>query len=602
MRVASDATTKTQRLKIRFASLGHEVEALAGESLLQCARRTGVRIVGACGGRGVCASCVVRLISGRIESVQSPGADAPQVEPGSDWLRACLVRPLTDCVLEVAPRAVAPVVRTDVAGEDPAGGYPFAPAVQSQDVELPRSTGAGEGRDLERLYAALGEGVVARCDLGVSDHQTAILRDAGGQVRAWLRDGELIGFSSCAKRTLGLAVDLGTTNVAAYLTDLESGEGLASLGIENPQVAYGADLIGRLNHVVRTPGGGTDLQQAAVNAIMALAGDLCAAVGASPDEIVDVAVCGNTAMHHLLLELPVSQLARAPFAAATCAALDVKTRGLGLALLPGAYLHLMPNVGGFVGGDHVATLLATEERWTDATSLIIDVGTNTEISLIHQGKIVTASTASGPALEGGNISAGMRAAEGAIERVWLEDGEICTRVIGEVPAVGICGSGVIDALATLAQAGIIDRRGRIRAVHPGVREVEGRREFRLAPQVTLTQEDVRAVQLAKAAIRAGIDLLLREAGLVDAAIERVVIAGAFGVYLNVSSAIAIGMFPALPLERFVQVGNAAGVGVRMVLQSEVARERARRLAVSCRHVDLGSRPDFQTTFMKAIAL
>jgi uncharacterized 2Fe-2S/4Fe-4S cluster protein (DUF4445 family) len=602
MRAAEDQSINPGRLKIRFANLDQEVEAFAGETLLQSARRAGLRMIGACGGRGVCASCVVRLVSGRVDFIQPTGAEAVSAEAGSDWVRACLVKPLTDCVLEVAPRALAPVVRTDVGGDEPAAGYAFAPLVRSHEVEVLLPEDADERADLELLDRALGAGVVQRSDLAALSRLSSLLRDNAGRLRAWVREGELIGLGPCGKRTLGLAVDLGTTNMAAYLTDLASGRLLANLGVENPQVAYGADLIGRLIHAVRHPEGRLELQQAGVNAIMTMAGDLCAAVGAGPDEIVDVAVCGNTAMQHLLLSLPVAQLARAPFVPATCAALDLKARDLGLALLPGAYVHLLPNIGGFVGGDHVATLLATEARWSDATSLVIDIGTNTEISLIHQGAIITASTASGPALEGGNISAGMRAAEGAIERVWLADGELFTQVIGGCPAVGICGSGVIDALASLARAGIIDRRGRICAAVPGVRENQGQREFRLAPLVALTQEDVRAVQLAKAAIRAGIDLLLAEAGLAAAELEKVVIAGAFGVYLDVSSAIAIGMFPELPLERFAQVGNAAGVGVRMALVSDAAREQARCLARRCRHLELGSRPDFQKIFLKRIGL
>ena len=588
------------QLTIRFANLGREVLAYKGETVLQCARRTGVRIVGACGGRGTCGSCKVRILSGDIHLVRPDAVDEECAEPRREWVRACLVRPITDCIVEVASRAAAPVVRVDVEGDDTCAVYPLAPVVRSHDVELGGPVVAEVSPALERLLAALGEGTANRIDLGALQTVPMMLNQNAWRLRASIRDGEMIGVGPHGQRKIGLAVDLGTTNVAAYLTDLESGKCLARLGIENPQVAYGADLITRVNHAIRTPHGHIELQSAAVTAITSLAKDLCAAVDAPVDAIVDIAVCANTAMHHLLLDLPVSQLGRAPFVPATCVALDVKARDLGLAMLPGAYVHLLPNVGGFVGGDHVATLLATEERWSDSTTVVIDIGTNTEVSLMHRGTIITTSTASGPAFEGGNISAGMRAAEGAIERVRFVDGEIRIDVIGDVEPVGLCGSGVIDVLAALREAEIINRRGSICSGHPGVRDNYGRREYLLASQVAFTQDDVRAVQLAKAAIRAGLDMLLREAGLAEEAIAHVVIAGAFGHYLDIASAIAIGMFPPLPMERFAQVGNAAGAGVRMALASGATREHASHLATRCRHLELGTRPDFQKAFLGRI--
>ncbi len=312
-------------------------------------------------------------------------------------------------------------------------------------------------------------------------------------------------------------------------------------------------------------------------------------------------VCGNTAMHHLLLGLPVRQLGRAPFVAALREAIDVKARDLGVAVAPGAYVHLAPNVGGFVGGDHVAALLATEPLWANAAAaLVMDIGTNTEMSLIHRGEIVTASCPSGPALEGGHISCGMRAAEGAIERVAIAPDGIEIGVIGDKKPVGLCGSGVLDTVAALRGAGLLDGGGRLVARHPAIREVDGRRAVALAPDVHFTQADIRAVQLAKAAIRTGVELLLRIAGLDESAIERVVIAGAFGGYIDVRSALAVGLLPALPPECFSQVGNAAGLGVRQMLTSRTARGRARALAGRCRYVELSTRADFQKTFMHNI--
>jgi uncharacterized 2Fe-2S/4Fe-4S cluster protein (DUF4445 family) len=356
-----------------------------------------------------------------------------------------------------------------------------------------------------------------------------------------------------------------------------------------------------MNHAIQGPAEAAELRQAATTAINAIAHDLCLSIGASTADIVDVAICGNTAMHHLLLGLPVRQLGRAPFVADVRDAMDAKARDLDLTACPGAYVYLAPNIGGYVGSDHVTALVATQELWQGGTTtLVMDIGTNTEISLIHRDVIMSASCPSGPALEGGHISCGMRAAEGAIERVTVVDGRLKIRAISNRPPVGLCGSGVIDVMAALRQTGVLDDGGRMAAVHPDIAEVDRKRVAVLAPGGTFTQHDVRAVQLAKAAIRTGIELLLRDRGLAEDDIELVVIAGAFGAYIDVGSAIAIGLLPTLPLDRFTQVGNAAGLGVRQLLASSKTRAQARELALRCRYVELSTRGDFQKTFLRNI--
>jgi uncharacterized 2Fe-2S/4Fe-4S cluster protein (DUF4445 family) len=590
-----------RRFAVRFANLDREVEAFEGETLIQCARRSGVRIDGACGGRGVCGSCMVRILSGKFDFLHSSDVGQADSELNKEWVRACLVRPLSDCIVEVSPRVLAPVARTDFEIDEPGAAIAVQPAVQTHEVNLVASDTVAAGADLERLFEAMGEETADRIDIIALGQLPQSTCENDVRLRVHVRDGELIGFSSPGKRTLGLAVDLGTTNAAAFLVDLETGVRLASQGIENPQVTFGADLITRVNHAIRTEDGSRELQTAIVSGIKALASDLCDVVSASLDEIVDITVCCNTAMHHLLLGLPVSRLGRAPFVATACTALDVKARDLDLHVLPGAYVHVLPNIAGFVGGDHVAALMATEPLWLNSTTIVMDIGTNTEISLVHRGEITSVSCPSGPALEGGHISAGMRAAEGAIERVCLVDGQIETQVIGGVPAVGLCGSGVLDAIATLLRSGIIDTRGRFHSDSPNVYENNGRLECVLAPDVALTQDDVRAVQLAKAAIRAGVDLLLRESGLREQSIESFVIAGAFGAYIDIPNAIDIGLFPPLPQKRFIQVGNAAGVGVRMALVSTQAREHASSLAARCQHIELNKLPDFQKVFVDRIS-
>ncbi|MCM2251523.1 MAG: ASKHA domain-containing protein [Ramlibacter sp.] len=584
-------------LQLRFAHLERTISTHAGETLFQSARRNGVRIVGACGGRGTCGTCSVHVVDGQVE--RGPHAGSGQPPGRGKWQRACQLRAVSDCTVEVAPRSLAPVVRGDVASEAHARPLDLDPLVTSVDVTLAPASLADTAADLERLRHALGTSDL-RADLWAARALPGVLRAGSWSLCAGLRGDELIGAAPPGSASLGLAIDLGTTNVAAFLIDLRSGQRLASLAIENPQAAWGADVITRVNHAAAQPAGAQELREAAVTAINSLAADLCRAVAAAPDYIVDVVVCGNTAMQHLLLGLPVSQLGRAPFVAATSQALDIKARELGLHTCPGAYAHVAPGIGGFVGGDHVTALLATQEHWAaGGTAVLMDIGTNTEVSLIHQGKILSASCPSGPALEGGHISCGMRAAEGAIERVGLAaDGSLAIEVIGSRKPVGLCGSGVLDAMAALHRAGMADDRGRLNARHPGVSEHGGQRAARLAEGVSFSQTDVRAVQLAKAAIRTGLELLLAEAGLQEGDIARFVIAGAFGAYIDVQSGIATGLFPALPAQRFVQVGNAAGLGVQRMLASGRAREQAAGLAGRSRYVELSTRPGFQKAFMR----
>lgn len=589
----------TPTYKLHFPHLDREITSREDETIFQSARRHGVRIVGACGGRGTCGSCVVRIGEGQVSHVEG-NATSPR-----KWQRACQLSARSDCTIEVAPRSLAPVVRAE-ADTGTREQLPLETSLSGEDIDLPAASLQDNLSDHDRVLRALGSDETI-IDLAAARQLPHVLRrephPTSWTLRVFEREGELIGFAPAGTSMLGLAIDLGTTNVAGFLIDLETGERLASLGIENPQVAWGADLVSRLNHAVRGEAEAQELHIAAIEAINALAHDLCFGIGRRADEIVDVAICGNTAMHHLLLGLPVRQLGRAPFVAAVCGGMELKARELGLNLAPGAWLHVAPNVGGFIGGDHVTALLATEASWSVCeTALVMDIGTNTEISLIHQGRFHTASAPSGPALEGGHIGCGMRAAEGAIERVRIEEGHLRVETIGGKKAIGLCGSGVLDTIATLHDGGLINDRGRLAPGHTEIVQENGMRAVRLAKGVVFTQDDVRAVQLAKAAIRTATELLLDEAGLDEGAIERFIIAGAFGAYIDIDSGVRIGLFPNLPRGRFQQVGNAAGVGIRRMLASTSARARAKSLAASCRYMELSSRSDFQKRFLRHIGL
>ncbi len=594
---------------IDFEPVGRRGKCRKKESLLACARQLGVGISSICGGEGICHSCKVQVISGTVSKPTPNELETfSRREIKGGWRLACQTYPASDCKVAVPAESMTTPQRLQVEGLEvkvrpgsPLRAYRLQLAAPS--LEAPQA-------DADRLLKALNEQHKLRCtkiDIGA-------LRTISDQLRSWkwkgqavVRNDEVIAILPPKSRQLGLAIDLGTTKVAGYLVDLRDGRTLAAKGIMNPQISYGEDIISRITTVVHSPDNATALQKLAVDAINELSADLCAEAGAKPEEILEAVVVGNTAMHHLFLRLPVKQLVLSPFVPAVSQALEVRAGELGLNITPGAYVHLLPNIAGFVGADHVSMLLATDAWQAKETTVALDIGTNTEVSLIYKGKIAATSCASGPAFEGGHIKYGMRAATGAIERLRIDGDKIQYQTIAGAPPVGICGSGILDALAQLYVAEIIDEGGRIIDNQPRVRAYKGQREFILVskeerkgkPAITITQHDIRELQLAKAAIRTGIQALLETNGCVEDDIKQVIIAGAFGTYIDVSSAVAIGMLPPLPLNRFRQVGNAAGMGAKLALISLKSRAKAQAVASRVSYIELGSTPSFQLTFIQA---
>jgi uncharacterized 2Fe-2S/4Fe-4S cluster protein (DUF4445 family) len=361
---------------------------------------------------------------------------------------------------------------------------------------------------------------------------------------------------------------------------------------------------------MRSPANGSQLKKVATAAIDGLILYLCADAGCKPVTITKIAICGNTAMHHLVLGLPVGRLAQAPYLPWVKDCVNIGANELGLKSAQGAAVYFLPNIGGYVGGDHVAVLAATDALNMTAITLIVDIGTNTEISLAAGGKITSVSCASGPAFEGGHIKSGMKAASGAIDKIIIMDNKVKYRTIGRGKPAGICGSGMLDAVARMADVGIIDPGGRMDKAHPLVSASEGRLQVRVAgsegslngEDIVITQGDVRELQLAKAAIRTGINVLLKAAGISAADVKHIIIAGTFGNYIDVKSAIRVGMLPDLPLRRFSQVGNAAGAGACLVLVSRTARERTEEMARRVDYLELAGRPDFMELYVDALKI
>jgi uncharacterized 2Fe-2S/4Fe-4S cluster protein (DUF4445 family) len=318
---------------------------------------------------------------------------------------------------------------------------------------------------------------------------------------------------------------------------------------------------------------------------------------------------GNTAIHHLFTGLPVEPLGAAPYTPVHAAAMYFPAAEIGLEAAPGAWIYLPPNIAGYVGADHVSALVASRSYIDpDHTALLVDIGTNTEISLIHAGRVLSCSCASGPAFEGAHIKDGMRAAPGAIERIHINSHAVRPVTIAAQPAVGICGSGILNAVAEMLDTTIINERGVLSQKDARVRQVNGKSEFLLVPaaetghgrDIVVTRRDVNEIQLAKGAIRGGLEILLKEAGIPAEQVDDYIIAGAFGTHLDLKSALRVGMFPCLPLERFHQVGNAAGVGARQMLLSRAVRAEAERIVSGVEYVELTTYPRFHDVYVECM--
>ena len=593
---------------IEYEPVGRRGECPENESLLDSARRLDVDIVRLCNGNGSCGRCKVQIVTGGVSSISAKEKEVlSEKELERGFRLACLTYPLGNVKVHVPPESLTAPQRTQVEGLDL--DVTPEPSFQSALVELTPPTVEKQPADETNLLGALAvvDKKELRFDLETLRHMPSLLRAENWRARAAIRNGEIIAVESASIRWHGLAVDIGTTKIAAYLIDMETGKTLASKGLMNPQISHGEDVVSRIYAAGSSVESADKLQSLLVEALNETLKSLCAEAGVDRRGVVDAVIVGNTAIHHLFLKLPVKQLGFAPYVPALRSAIDVKARDLGLELATGAYVHLLPNIAGYVGADHVAMIVGTRLEEASGVTLAIDIGTNTEICLNNRGEMASVSCASGPAFEGAHIKHGMRAAPGAIEHVRISDGRTTIQTIGGEAPAGICGSGLLDAAAQLRLNNMMDSSGKM-LQHPGVRvRDDGMKEFVLAERpgredITISQKDIRELQLAKAAIRLGIRALAEGMGIVESEIDEVIIAGAFGTFIDVESAIAIGMLPPLARERFRQVGNAAGTGARLALVSINERRKAAALVSRVRYIELAAIPEFNNKFAESAAM
>ena len=627
-------------VQIVFQPSGRRGEIEAGKSVLEAARTLGVGIEAACGGARVCGKCRVIVETGNFEKLGVKSA-ADHVSPVGEaekkfltaeelargYRLACNAFLSGDLVVTVPEESRS--AKQVILEQGRERIIELRPAVKNVTVTLAPATLSDFRDDRRRLLDALEAETGVKnlsVDYPVLKDLPSVLREADWTVTATIwQDAEVIRVAPGERETsLGVAIDIGTTTLAAFLCDLTTGAVLAKASRMNPQIGYGEDVLARISYAASEADGREKLQASILEAVNALTADMTAKAGFTPEDVDEMVLVYNTAMHHLALGLDPRYVGRAPFAPAASAALDVKARDLGISINPSGNIHSLPVEAGFVGADNVAVLLAEEPYNSEKVKLIIDIGTNGEIDLGNKERLLSTSCATGPALEGAQIAFGMRAAPGAIERVKIDPltHEPSYKVIDPLPddrrptepkvgAQGICGSGVIDAIAAMHKAGVISKAGRIDTKLDTSRVRRGdsgkleyvlawAKETAIGKDVVITQADIRAVQLAKAALYVGAQYLMERLGVDH--VDEVILAGAFGSYIDKESAMAIGMFPDCDISRVHAVGNAAGDGARIALLDAEKRREAAKVARSVEFIETAAESDFQKKFMDAIAI
>ncbi len=612
----------TQRVDLRFND--RPVRVPLGVTLFDAASWNGIAIDSTCGGHGTCKKCRVRFKADPPvpTSLDLRAYTAAEIRDG--WRLACRTPASSDADIEVPPLTTRPKAATVGVGRQ----VILRPAVRKRYLELAEPSLADQVTDLERVLGELTD-LSPAADLAVLRTLGTTLRQSDFKVTAVVGDETLIAVEpgDTTDRAFGLAFDLGTTTVVATLLDLTTGTPVAVESMLNKQQPFGADVIARISATMLDPAARGKLQQLAQETLAELSTSVCQAGGVSPEEVYEVALAGNATMVHLVLGIDPEPLGVAPFIMSTRLLPEVRTHDLGIPAHPQARAVVFPAFGAYVGGDITAGLLASGMDRDPRIRLFIDIGTNCEIVLGSRDWLLATAAPAGPAFEGGSIRCGMRAADGAIEAVTITDeGDLKLTVIGDTEPRGLCGSGLVDAVAALVEAGIIDESGRFvhdigageRFVH--AEEVTGSAPSPLADRLTmigkervfvlhwspdrdpatsiyLSQRDIRELQFAKAAISTGWRILLEEANLTTQDIKQVLLAGSFGSYLNAKSAIRIGLVPDVSTRRIIAAGNVAGEGAKMALLSIRDRAAALALLEEVKYVELSDRSDFNDRFI-----
>ena len=600
--IPEERAATPERVRLRFEQADgatKEARVPAGTTLFDAASWNAVAIDSTCGGHGTCKKCKVRVTSGAVSvSAVDPRAFEPD-ELRAGWRLACRAEANEDVVVEVPPLQTRPKAALVGVGRH----VILRPAVQKRYLELTEPTLEDQTSDLERVLEAMDD-LELRAPLELVRGLGRTLRDSDWKVTAVLCDDVLIDVEpgDTTARRFALAFDLGTTTVVANLLDLETGLPAAVRSMLNKQQPFGADVISRISAVMMDPDALGVLRERAHETLAELTAEVLEEGGVQPGEVYEIVVAGNVTMIQIALGIDPEPLSMAPFTIAARTLPQAAAADFGVLVHPRAPAVLFPALGAYVGPDIVAGVLATGLTLDRRVRLFIDVGTNSEIVLGSSAQALACAAPAGPAFEAAQIRCGMRAADGAIEGVKIRDGEVELTVIGDVEPVGLCGSGLVDAVAELVGAGILDASGKfVVGSSDRLDKIEKETIFHLADGIFLSQRDVRELQFAKASIATGWAILCRDMGIEPEEIAQVLLAGSFGSYLSPASAVKIGLVPKLPLTRIVSAGNVAGEGAKIAALSVQERAAATAVLDEVEYVELSGRADFNDLFIDQLA-
>ncbi|HZK12818.1 MAG TPA: ASKHA domain-containing protein [Atribacterota bacterium] len=618
--------------KINFLPDKKNITVNEGTIILEALEIAGINIDTPCGGKGTCGKCKILVIKGMnaITPVEENFLSEQEIKKG--FRLACQTKIFKDTLIEIPSKIrldFKKVFSSNLKGDThrTKNNFSLESNLKKVFLDLKEPSLDDQRSDWERIKDGLSSKKVEnisnlKTSVEILKKMPALMREANFKITVILYNNEIIDIENGDTTTssYGIAFDIGTTTIAGYLIDLRTGEELSALAKTNPQIIYGEDVISRIEFIQRQKDSLEKLQKEVVGALNEIIRETTQEAKIDKKNIYETAIVGNTCMHHLFLGLNPINLAPSPYIPVIKESLSLKAKDIpGLSLNPITNIFMLPNISAFVGADISAGILSTFMWREGKTVLFVDLGTNGEIVLSSKKKIWTCSAAAGPAFEGARISSGMRAAEGAIDKVKIDNEALVYRVIKNGKARGICGSGLIDLIAELIKLGLIGKSGKLidrEECEPGLnREIKKRmingqkgnkfllvkgNETENGKPIYLTQRDIREVQLAKAAIFAGIKILLKEINIPQEDIHKILLAGAFGNFIDKESAIRIGLIPNLPLKRIKFIGNAAGRGAEMALLSTKMRKISQKISEKIRYIELSSRPDFQEEFTEAM--
>ena len=605
-------------ITIAFQPEGRRVRTPPGITIFQAASEAGVGIRSECGGEGTCGKC--RVLVEDINAV-TPVTEADRkylspAEISSGHRLACRTTLKQDTRVFVPKETRVGVRKIQITGmERPVS---LNPSVRKFRVVLPKPTLSDVRPDLERLLDGVQNAFSLsnlEVDYDLSKRLPSLLRDADWDVTVTVWNNRRIiavEGGDTSEKLFGLAIDIGTSKIVGYVVDLTNGRTVGVGSIENPQIKYGEDIMSRITFAMASNDNLEILQRLAVKAINSIIHKACTEANVDPRCIYEATAVGNTAMHHLFLAIQPKHVAFSPYTPAIRRAMDIRSQELNIKMRPTGIVHVLPIIAGFVGADAVADILSSGIHEAEELSLMLDIGTNTEVFVGNLEDILCCSCASGPAFEGAHIKHGMKARTGAIERIYIDQSsyEVEYETVDEAKPIGLSGSALVDSVAEMLKAEIIDRRGRFnRHVNTWrLREVGGKIEFVLAwedetgtgKEVAVTQKDIEEIQLAKAAIFTGCSILMKRKKVRNGDLDRVFIAGAFGSYINPENAKIIGLMPDVPTEKIRFVGNTAITGAKMALISKESRKTAETFSKKVRYLELATDPDFHQEFTNAL--